>query len=498
MIGLLTETIGNPTPMEIPFIPSRQLPSSDLIAPIAPQKWHFRQSVEYSLTANWAVIDVASKHREEFLLNAYRMARNSIERGNRDNWTPYPRRIAEVEAAIAKERSQSQGAGGRDQGTGVRAEAGDQPDGPPAGGFNRGAPLKFYEMLRKPELRDPRGFIIPSDQADFLTATKFVNTLIKTGVTVHRASKDFEVAGKRYPANSFVIKTAQAFRPHVLDMFEPQDHPNDFAYPGGPPIPPYDSAGWTLAFQMGVTFDRILDGFDGPFEKVEGFAKPSASAGAATLSSTSGSVPANATGFLVSHEINDSFVLVNRLLKNNEEVYWLKAPVTVNGKTFKAGAVYVPAKASARTLIEGLRRDIGLPFEATTSKPTVEAMKLRPVRIGLWDRYGGSMPSGWTRWLLEQFDFPFTVIYPQTLDAGNLESQFDVLILVTGAVPALRTASGAAGGGGRGGGGGGVAVAARAELMPPMFQRNTADGWATSRLIARFLNCASLPKQAER
>ena len=58
-----------------------------------------------------------------------------------------------------------------------------------------------------------------------------------------------------------MVKTAQAFRPHVMDMFEPQDHPNDFRYPGGPPNPPYDIAGWTLALQMGVQFDRVLDGF---------------------------------------------------------------------------------------------------------------------------------------------------------------------------------------------------------------------------------------------
>ena len=74
------------------------------------------------------------------------------------------------------------------------------------------------------------------------------------------------LAARRYPAGSFVVKTSQAFRPHVLDMFEPQDHPDDIPYPGAPPTPPYDSAGWTLAFQMGVKFDRILDGFDGPFE----------------------------------------------------------------------------------------------------------------------------------------------------------------------------------------------------------------------------------------
>ena len=59
-----------------------------------------------------------------------------------------------------------------------------------------------------------------------------------------------------------------------MSMFEPQDHPNDFAYPGGPPRPPYDSAGWTVAFQMGIQFDRILDAFDGPFEALPGKAKP--------------------------------------------------------------------------------------------------------------------------------------------------------------------------------------------------------------------------------
>ena len=69
MIGLLTETIGSPTPMEIPFVPSRAIASGDLPFPIAPQTWHFRQSIEYSVTANMAVLDVASRHRETFLYN---------------------------------------------------------------------------------------------------------------------------------------------------------------------------------------------------------------------------------------------------------------------------------------------------------------------------------------------------------------------------------------------------------------------------------------------
>ena len=63
MIGLLTETIGNPTPIEIPFIPAKQLPDSNLHFPIEPQAWHFRQSVDYSVTANYAVLDIASRNR---------------------------------------------------------------------------------------------------------------------------------------------------------------------------------------------------------------------------------------------------------------------------------------------------------------------------------------------------------------------------------------------------------------------------------------------------
>src|SRR5690606_17608656 len=60
---------------------------------------------------------------------------------------------------------------------------------------------------------------------------------------------------------------------------------------------------------------------------------------------------------------------------------------------------------------------------------------VRPVRIGLWDTYGGSMPSGWTRWILEQFEFPFTRVFAPELDRGNLNATYDILVFVDGAIP---------------------------------------------------------------
>ncbi len=62
------------------------------------------------------------------------------------------------------------------------------------------------------------------------------------------------------------------------------------------------------------------------------------------------------------------------------------------------------------------------------------------------------MPSGWTRWLLEQYEFPFEVVFPKAIDAGNLASKYDVIIFPSGVGPAAPGQSG--GRGGRGGGGG--------------------------------------------
>ena len=113
----------------------------------------------------------------------------------------------------------------------------------------------------------------------------------------------------------------------------------------------YDSAGWTLAFQMGVKFDRILDGFDGPFEKIAGFAKVPAGK----------VVQAKATtGYLLTHQMNDSFIALNQLLKGgNEEIFFLNAPLSANGKTYPAGTIYIPSKATTAGSLQKLT-DLGL------------------------------------------------------------------------------------------------------------------------------------------
>jgi hypothetical protein len=397
-IGILSEISGGPTPIEIGFVPKNLVAGNDNPLPVMPQTWHFRQTIEYLLTADRAILDIASEHRQNFLFNIYRMGRNAIDKGTRDTWTMTAKKIASVQSAMTRDK--------------VSAGRGS-------------VPIKYYESLRDPSLRDARGYVIPSSQPDFLTAVKFANALVKNGVTVHRATGPFQVAGKSYPAGSLVVKTAQAFRPHVLDNFEPQDYPDDFAYPGGPPVRPYDVTGYTLAFQMGVQFDRILEAFDGPFEKVEGMVRPSPGR-------VSGAP--KPAGYLLSHEINDSFIATNRLLAAGERAYWLQTPLQAGGVSFPAGTIYIPAKATTSAALGRLATEQGLDFVGVAAAPAGAALRLKPIRIGVVDVYGGSMPSGWVQWLLTQYGFPFQVVYPTALDAGNLAAAFDVLVFEDGII----------------------------------------------------------------
>ena len=97
-------------------------------------------------------------------------------------------------------------------------------------------------------------------------------------------------------------------------------------------------------------------------------------------------------------------------------------------------------------------------------------------RVAMYQRFGGgNIDEGWTRLVLEQFNFPYTSIFDPEIKAGNLIDKYDVLVIpndstatITGDAPAgrrprrswrrrrgrpRRRQAGAAGGEGGGGGG---------------------------------------------
>lgn len=416
MVGLLTEIIGSPTPSTIPLVPDRLIPNSSTPFPVKPGPWRFRQSIDYSVSLNYAVLNYAMRYRDELLYNIYRMGRNSIEKGSRDTWALSPSKSASIKNGYQESLRQS--ANGRR--TADSTVVGARTEVPVI-------PVKWYDsVMKQSATRDPRAYFIPPT-SDAATSIRFLNALIGTGIIVHQTTADAVVNGKGYPSGTWVVKTDQAFRPHVLDLFEPQDHPNDFAYPGGPPVPPYDAAGWTLAYTMGIQFDRILDAFQVPMKRLpygELISMPA--------------IPSinKEKGWLLNASANYSYAAVNALLKSGVEVY--RTMDTLAGTT--AGSFYVPINTKNKASIQQAMQGSGAVPSILDSKPN-NLVRINSARVAIWDQYGGTMPSGWMRYLMERFNYAAQVIYAKDIDSSNLKDSFDVIVFVGGAIPPYNPGS---------------------------------------------------------
>lgn len=309
----------------------------------------------------------------------------------------------------------------------------------------------FYIMgrdeIRKGETEAPYAFVIPAEQRDPNTAVKMVNLLIDQGAEVQQAGAEFTADGVRYAKGSFVLLLAQPFRPFVKDILEPQKYPDLRAYPGGPPVPPYDVAGWTLPLQMGVRSVAIQGRFAAeltPVTRAEPPAAEVAPGGPRTAA------------FLLDHQRNDSLIAVNRLLKNGYEVDWAQTAFASGGKNYPAGTIIVPATEKRQAEVRKTAQSLSLPLAAVEQPATVATYRLKPLRLALYNPWGGNMDEGWTKLMLERFEFPFDEIRNAEIRSGNFAQRYDVVVFadqapagITDGIPADRMPPEYAGGIGR-------------------------------------------------
>ncbi len=410
MIGILTESFGSPNPQDLEPKIDRRVPYGDYPDPIGPQKWHARQTIEYLQTANFAILDYASRYRNDLILDQWQMARNSIERGSRDHWTTTPK-LAE----IAKERD-------------ARArvvEASNEGGNEGAEGSDNEGESSEIDPWADPDLRDPRVYVLPSDQHNFTAATRLIRSLRFAAIEVHRAKSPVKVGKRDYAAGSYFLFMDQAFRPHLRDMFEPQWHP-DLVGSGGDPVRPYDAAGWTLALQHDIDFDRLLED-EVPRDDLELVEDLEVAFHPRTIAGEGDA------GYVMPHNEVNGYHATNELLQKGEQVFW------VSGSSGgSAGQVFVRAKSGTHDVVRTLAAKLGVPFERVGSEPAGDKLALTSPRIGLFDVYGGNMATGWMQWLLLEFGFDVELVFAPRVDAGNLAKDYDVLIFCTGLPTAGR------------------------------------------------------------
>ena len=251
-------------------------------------------------------------------------------------------------------------------------------------------------------------------QHDAGAAVELLRIFRTAGIEIRQADGPFIADGTEYPAGTYVI-APQAFRPFVVDLMEPKSFPDRRQYPGGPPEPPYDMTGYELRLQMGVTADGLDVPFTVPTRVVDAIPAP-----------PGGVEGPGDRAFVLTHTENSSAIAVNRLLASGAAVQWSADPFQAAGRDWPAGTFVVEGVARSET--QALGAELGLRFHAVAQPPAVAGHRLRVPRIGLYKGFTGNMPEGWTRWILEQYEFPYESLSNADIQTGDL-SGYDIIVL---------------------------------------------------------------------
>jgi len=323
--------------------------------------WRFKDAVDYCLTASKAVLDVASKYREELLFNKYKMGKDVINRFSKE---------------------------------------------------------------------PPHAWIIPEIQRDPGTASLLLNRMILLGIDVYRSGESFTCDGIKYPVGTYIIPMTQPFALFIKNVFEEQSYPDLRKYPDlwqglvdpvkfeGAPFESYDMMGWTLPYQFGVKIYSANSLVATKMTRVkEAKLQPGSIAGKPGHS------------YLIRHEDNNSFTATNRIHKQGGRVFWAKGPISANNKRFPEGTIIVPSASVKGSFMGKLAKDLDLKITGISRDPKVKTLSLKPVRLGMYKSWLASADEGWTRLILEKYEFPYSSIHDADIRAGNLNANYDAIIM---------------------------------------------------------------------
>ncbi|MFQ5538180.1 MAG: M14 family zinc carboxypeptidase [Gemmatimonadota bacterium] len=339
--------------------------------------WRIRDAIDYMLTASFSVLDVAAKYKDDLLYNRYQAARDVMAT------------------------------------------------------YREGPPYAYF---------------IPREQVDPVAAAEMLRRLAFNDVEVRRLEEPVTVDGISHSVGTWVILMDQPNANFARQLFAVQEYPDLRVYPEGPPDQPYDVSGWTLPYQFGVhvveagtpltseqraaaaplTADPVP--WDRPGDAASWDSPPDAGfdshPNAHAIVPLPGRIRGDGKALVLDAAENNTYKALNRA--------W-SAGARIRFKPGAAAADSGAAGTSGSWIIAGLSggartaqvRDLHLQARGGSARGEV----VRRPRVGLYRPWRASIDEGWTRWILEMYDFEFASLYNAEVRAGDLRDRYDVILI---------------------------------------------------------------------
>jgi hypothetical protein len=286
----------------------------------------------------------------------------------------------------------------------------------------------------------PYAYIVPQSQRDPVAAVEMLRRLAFAGVRVHQLSSPVTLEGEAFAAGTWIVPADQEFAALAREVLDVQRYPDIRESPDGPPDQPYDAAGWTLPLSMGVRtvpaqsplssdarrsmkivaqpagasarpspYNRDKRGDVQPFDTAPGIGFDSEPM-AASILPPAGTIAGAGPALAVNPAENNAFKAINRAWKAGASVRFEGGRYVIAGLSPAAQAGIVDALA------------------LHAERVADPAAAPRQPRIGLF-LAPTSMDEGWTRWVLEQYEFQVTRVSGAEIQSGSLRDRLDVLLV---------------------------------------------------------------------
>lgn len=272
---------------------------------------------------------------------------------------------------------------------------------------------KSFNSWQKGLTESPRAFVIPRDQRDPNMAAYLVNNLRTQGIEVHEA-----VSGDK--KGDFVVLMDQPYRNHAYNLLSIQKFPADAKYPS------YDDVAWTLGYLYGVEVKET--------EKLE-----HALADLQMVSKevvVKGVVEGSGSRFALNYKAQSQVLPLLYKAKSqsrNLKIFVLDESGAIGGDQHNFGPGSLILEGLSAKDAQTLAAEFGLDLQAVGSGTDPVKREIRLPRIAVYQSWTYTQDEGWVRFTLDQMKIPYTSIHKDHLKAGNLNEQFDVIL-----VPRIR------------------------------------------------------------
>ncbi len=283
--------------------------------------------------------------------------------------------------------------------------------------------------IEKGKNQAPYYYIIPEKQHDISELINLVNLLRRHGLQVYRLDKDVLLDNRLYLKGDFIVPLAQAYRAMAKEILEAQEYPERHYTPGGDLIKPYDITSWSLPLHRQVESVEVNKKYPVLEESLTVLTEDL---------DYSIEAPANFYAAVYTVNYNESFMAAFAAMNNGMEVHRLNEDIEIDGQVLPQGSFVVFNSKKTSSGWTKINEKILFPPVYMAEKIELKSTLVKMPRIALVETWFHDMDAGWTRYILDHYAIPFSLLHPADLAEAELDS-YDVILFADDGKSQLMT-----------------------------------------------------------